>query len=244
MADKGRKPKRFYQDASVDAVDVVGGGFAVLLDGRGIKTPGRAPLSLPTRALAEAVAEEWQAQEDEIDLEAMWLTKLANTALDRVGPRRGEIEAEILNFAGTDLLCYRAEYPEALRKLQAEKWNPLLDWAATRFGARLAVTEGILPVAQDDAALAQLADAIDAVAVFPLTGLHNAVSLMGSLVLGLALLERQIDGEAGFELAHLDERWQESQWGQDSEALERLTRRRAELERTVVFLGLAAPARS
>lgn len=232
-------PKRFYKEATVAPLDR---GFTVLLDGRGVKTPARTPLVLPTEALARAVAEEWNAQGAEIDPRTMWLTKLANTALDRVAPRRDAVIDEIAAFAASDLVSYRADHPVELARRQTAHWAPLVEWAAESFGARLKVTEGIIHVAQDEEALAALREAIAAVGSFELAALHNAVTLTGSAVIGLALLRRRLDAIQAFEAAHVDEAWQAELCGEDEEEAARLATRREELADTARFLDLLSDA--
>lgn len=228
-------PKRFYKEATAAPL---GDGFTVLLDGRGVKTPARTPLAVPTRALAEAMAEEWAGQGETIDPRIMWLTKLANTALDRVAPRRDKVIDEIASFAATDLVCYRADHPVELARRQAAHWSPLVDWAADEFGAELRVTESILHVVQDEAALAALRAAIASADDFALAALHNAVTLTGSAIIGLALLKGRLTAEQAFDAAHVDEAWQTELCGEDEDEALRLAGRRAELLDTARFLAL------
>lgn len=228
-------PKRFYRAATAAPLD---GGFTVLLDGRGVKTPARAALVVPTLALAVAMAEEWARQGETIDPRTMWLTKLANTAIDRVAPRREAVIDEIAAFAGSDLVCYRADHPAELARRQAAHWAPLVAWAAEVLGAELRVTEGIVHVAQSEAGLAALRSAIAVADVFALAALHNAVTLTGSAVIGLALLRHRIDAAQAFDAAHVDEAWQAELCGEDEEEVLRLAARRAELVDTARFLDL------
>jgi chaperone required for assembly of F1-ATPase len=232
-------PKRFYKEATAAPLN---GGYTVLLDGRGVKTPARAALVVPTRALGEAMAGEWAGQGETIDPRQMWLTKLANTAIDRVAPRRDPVIDEILSFAGTDLVSYRAEHPDALVQRQTAHWQPLIDWAASAFGARLKVTTGVVPIAQDEAALAALREAVGAADAFELAALHNAVSLSGSALIGLALLHRRLDPLQAFAAAHVDEAWQAELCGEDEDEAARLELRKAELLDTARFLSLLSDA--
>jgi len=233
--EKPPLPKRFYKEAASAPADE---GFTVLLDGRRLKTPARKSLYLPTEGLATALAEEWGRQGEHIDPFAMPLTRLANTAIDRVEPQRAAVIDETVKFADTDLLCYRAEFPEALARRQHAAWQPLLDWAEAEYGARLAVTAGILPVAQPPEAFERLRVRVAELDDFALSGLQNAVSLFGSLILGLAVLRGRVDDASAFEAAHLDEAFQAEQWGEDAEAAQRLAQRRAELAETGRFLRL------
>jgi chaperone required for assembly of F1-ATPase len=172
-----------------------------------------------------AIATEWQAQTDKIDLHALPLTRLANAAIDLVAPRRAATIAAIANYAATDLLCYRADHPPALRERQHRAWQPLLDWAAERYSAPLAVTAGIVPTPQPEASLAVLADVVAAYDEMALAALNLATTACGSLVLALALAERRLDAENAFTLSQLDETYEIELWGEDAEQ----TRRRAAL---------------
>ncbi|GAA0557333.1 ATP12 family chaperone protein [Rhizomicrobium electricum] len=207
--------KRFYKEVSVSAAP-----FRILLDGRPVKTPARAPLELPTLAFAEAIAEEWREQGDEIAPDAMVLTKLANTALDRVAPMREGVIGQVMGFLN-DLLCYRAEHPAELVTMQSAEWDPLLDWAAERYGVRLRTRPGIVHFAQSDEAVAAFRRAVEAYDPFALTALATVAPILGSLVLALALAEGRLDAEAAFSLSQLDERFQVERWGRDTEAEKR-----------------------
>lgn len=227
--------KRFYESATSRAAE---DGFVIELDGRPVKTPARATLTVPTGSLGEVIAEEWNGQETYIVPESMLVTKLANTALDRVAPRKDEVVAEIAVFGETDLLCYRAESPESLVTRQAEEWDPMLEWLEHQYQARLELASGVIFREQPSADLARLRDAVASRSEFELAGLHQAVSLSGSLVLGLALIDGQIAADKAYELAHLDETWQAERWGWDEEALARLDERRKMLNTTAKYLEL------
>lgn len=227
--------KRFYANAAARGVD---GVFSIELDGRPIKTPARATLSVPTQALGNAIADEWNDQETHINPESMLVTKLANTALDRVAPRRDEIIDEIVSFGASDLLCYRAEDPESLVAKQVEEWDPLLEWLAERYRARLELAAGVIFKEQPSDALGRLRDVVARLSDFELAGLHQAVSISGSLVLGLALADGHVDADRAHDLAHLDEIWQAERWGWDEEALARLDGRREMVRATARYLGL------
>lgn len=232
-------PKRFYKEATAAPL---GGGFTVLLDGRGVKTPARVPLVVPSAALARAMAEEWNRQGELIDPRGMWLTKLANTAIDRVMSRHEAVVDEVVAFASSDLVCYRVDHPVELARRQAAHWSPLVEWVAREFGAALKVTETIVHVAQDDAALAALRAAIADADAFELAALHNAVTLTGSAVIGLALLHGRLDAGQAFDAAHVDEAWQMELCGEDEEEAARLATRRQELADTARFLDLLSDA--
>lgn len=210
------KAKRFWDTVEVRPDDH---GFRVFLDDRALNTPGKLPLTLPTRAMADAVADEWRAQEGHIQPLTMPHTRSANSAVERVTPQHAEVAAMLANYGQTDLLCYRAEGPEALIARQGDGWNPLLDWAAARYGARLRVGAGIVPVDQDPDAMARLAAAVAEVDAFPMTALHDLVTLTGSLILGLAVADRHLDVGRAWDLSRIDEDWQIEQWGPDDEAI-------------------------
>ncbi|HTT97766.1 MAG TPA: ATP12 family protein [Rhizomicrobium sp.] len=227
--------KRFYKSVSV------GDGNAVLLDGRPLKTPRGAALDLPAHTLAEAIAEEWRAQGDEIDAQSMPLTKLANTAIDGVTPRREEVVAEIAGFAKHDHLCYRTDAPAELVRRQSEAWDPLLDWAAERYGAPLIPAKGITSVAQPETSIAALRKAVEALDPFALSALHVIASICGSLVLGLAVIDKRVSAEEAFALSQIDERFQAEKWGLDSEAEARAKRLEQELATAARFMDLSRP---
>ena len=227
--------KRFYKLAAAAAVD---GGYAVQLDGKGVKTPAAKPLVVPGLALATAMAAEWTAQETEIRPSTMPLTQLASTALDRVGPERQAILAQLRDYGATDLLCYRAACPLDLVERQARQWQPWLDWARKSLGADLAVTEGIMAVEQSDAALTALSQRLDSYDLWRLTAVQSACASAGSLVLALALGEGQLTGQQIFDLSQLDETYQIEKWGEDYEAADRRARLHRDLLAADQFLIL------
>jgi chaperone required for assembly of F1-ATPase len=210
--------KRFYRDAGVTETP---DAFGVALDGKPVSTPAKRPLTVPTRALAVAIAEEWRAQGETIDPRRLPLTRLASIALDLVAPRREAVVAEVAKYARTDLVCYRAEQPPELAQRQRAAWQPLIDWATLRFDAPLAVTASILPVAQPAASLKALETAVAAYDTHRLAALHLATAASGSLVVALALVEGRIDAEAAFAAAELDESYEIERWGEDAEQAKR-----------------------
>lgn len=232
----GWRAKRFWKAASVEGG---GDGFAVQLDGRPLRTPAKAALVVPTRAMATAIAAEWDAQGDDVDPRTMPVTRSANAAIDKVRPQHAEVAALIADYGGTDLLCYRADAPPALIARQAAAWDPLLDWAAGALGARLVVTQGVIPVAQPGAALDALMDQVAALSAFELAALHDLVSITGSLVLGLAVARGRISGQEAWDIARIDETWQIEQWGADEEAAEEAALKRAALLDAERFWHLA-----
>jgi chaperone required for assembly of F1-ATPase len=229
-------PRRFYRTAAV-ARDK--DGFAVRLDGRPVRTPKKHLLVLPTGALADAVAAEWNAQGDRVDPDTMPLTKLANTALDGVVPHRAAVAADIVAYAGSDLLCYRAAAPEPLARRQHAAWDPVLAWAEADLGAHFALGEGVMPVAQSQAALARVAAAVDRFGPLQLAALHVMTTLTGSALLALAHALGRLTLEQAWAAAHVDEEWQVSQWGEDAEAAARQRRRLAEMRAASEFFRLA-----
>lgn len=227
---------RFYKQ--VEAVNS-GEGFAIHLDGKPVKTPGKTPLILPTPALANAIADEWAMQGEKIALETMPLTRLANTAIDGVAKHSADVAAAILKFAQHDLLCYRAETPAALGARQRTLWDPQLLWLAARYDAKLNVTTGIQAIAQTEAALAALARALDGYDDFSLAALHVMAGITASLVLALALAQGRIDAGTAFMLSRVDEEFQAEKWGRDAQAAARAALLRRELEEAAAFLTLA-----
>lgn len=228
--------KRFYKTV---AVAPESGGFAVQLDGRPVRTPAKRPLLLPTPALAEAVAAEWQAQPEEIRPQSMPLTQLCCTALDVTDPHAETVASEVAGYGATDLLCYRASAPAALAERQARGWQPLLDWVAATYDAPLVTTESLMAVAQPNASLAALAAAVARHEGLALTALAQLVKITGSLVLGLAVTAGRISPAEAFELAELDATYQMELWGEDAEALARRALLREELEAAGRLLALA-----
>jgi chaperone required for assembly of F1-ATPase len=209
------KAKRFWKAASVVQAR---GGFAVELDGRGVKTPAKQALLLPTLAMAEAVAVEWDAQVDIINPNTMPVTKTANAAIDKVTVQHGEVADMLAAYGDSDLLCYRADAPEELVERQNEQWNPMLDWADEVMGARLLPRTGVMHSPQDPAATAVLSQRTHALSPFELAAFHDLVSLSGSLVLGFAAALNARPADALWKISRLDELWQEEQWGEDEDA--------------------------
>lgn len=206
--------KRFYKETAVDAVD---GGHRVLLDGKPMRTPAKTELVVPTRGLAEAIAAEWDGvpESSEINAALLPLTRLAATGLDRVTTRRPQVIEDTAKYAGSDLLCYRATTPVSLVTLQHETWQPLLDWAAVKYDARLAVTVGTMFVMQPAEATQALHAAVAEHSDLALSALYNLTHLAGSVVIALALSERHITAEQAFAAAQLDELYQLERWGED-----------------------------
>ena len=209
------KPKRFWTSSAVVQTDC---GHTVELDGRRVKTPARVPLVLPTRALAEAVAAEWNVQEKEVNLTTMPFTSSANAALDKVQHRHGEVADMLADYGDSDLLCYRAPYPEALQARQAQAWDPVLDWAADALGVRLIPIAGVVHHPQNSDALAALRKQVHKLNPFQLTAFHDLVSLSGSLILGFAAARNWRKPDEIWRISRLDELWQIEQWGHDDEA--------------------------
>jgi chaperone required for assembly of F1-ATPase len=206
--------KRFYKETAVDAGD---GGFRVLLDGKPMRTPAKAVLVTPTRALAEAIATEWQEVPDkaEINVSHLRLTRLAATALDRVTVQRERVIEDTAKYAGSDMLCYRAPAPSSLVERQQETWQPLLDWAAERYGVRFVVAEGTTFVAQPPEVLARLREVVAAHGDLALAALYNLTHISGSLVIALAVAEGHLPADKAFAAAQLDELYQIERWGED-----------------------------
>jgi chaperone required for assembly of F1-ATPase len=227
--------KRFYTDVTVTEVP---GGFGVALDGKPLRTPAKRALLLPTYALAEALAAEWAAQGEEIRPDTMKLMALASTALDLVVDKRAEVAAEAAKYAGTDLLCYRAEMPESLVRRERALWQPLLDWAADRFDAPLRVTAGIVPIEQPADSLRALHAVLDGLDPLTLASVADLTGACGSLILALALWDGRLDAAGACEAAVLDESFQNERWGEDAEAMIRRHRLEADIQAGAGFLAL------
>jgi chaperone required for assembly of F1-ATPase len=227
--------KRFYKHAAV-AGDTA--PFGVTLDARPLRTPARAPLALPTRALADAIAGEWQAQGDEIAPRSMVLTGLANAAIDRVAPDPAGFAAGLARFAENELLAYRADGPPPLVARQAAEWDPWLAWARRRYDVDFTLVTGIIHAPQPAATLVRIAAALAALDAFRLAALHPVVTICGSAVLGLAIAEAAIDADTAWTVSHLDELWQAEQWGKDPLAEAGHRERQGELAAAVRMLGL------
>lgn len=230
-------PKRFYSDAGFAEE---AGRYRLTLDGRPANTPARNPLALPNAALAEAIAAEWQDQVEVIDPARMPLTRLANTAIDGVAPRRDAVIADLSAYAGTDLLAYRAGDPERLVAAQSAAWDPVLDWARETLGTRFLLAEGVMHVTQTEETVAALRSAIAATdGPFRLAALHTMTTLTGSLVLALAVLHGRLTPQEAWDAAHVDEIYQASVWGSDAEAEARHALRRSEFEAAAHLVALS-----
>ena len=227
--------KRFWTTAEVAAV---GDEWGVELDRKVLPTPSRSPLLVPTQALAMAIAREWDEVEDKVDPHAMPLTGLANAAIERVAPDRATFAAGLAKYAEADLACYRAEGPGPLVERQAESWDPLLGWARRRYDVDFAVTAGIVHVEQPRATIERLSHAVAALDPFRLAGLSPLVTIGGSLVAALVVLEGAMPAEQAWEAVSLDERWQLDNWGSDAEAEIALANRRGDFIAAARFLDL------
>jgi chaperone required for assembly of F1-ATPase len=227
--------KRLYRKAEPVPAAV---GHGITLDGKLVKTPRKSDLIVPSEALAAAVAEEWGTQHREVLPTTMPLTRLSSTAIDRVAPHRDAIVQQIANYAGTDLVCYRATHPPALAARQQAVWQPLVDWAALRYDAPLVVTTGVIPKSQSEVSLRAFAAAVAEHDDFALTALHVATTACGSLVIGLALLEGQLDAQEAFVASQLDESFQIEAWGEDTEQADRRRALAADIESAARFLAL------
>lgn len=234
-------PKRFYKDATV-APDAAG-GFTVLLDGRAAKTPGKRKLIVPNQALASAMADEWAAQGERIDPARMEITRLVNTAIDGVAGKEAEVADDIVAFASSDLVCYRAEAPEGLIAEQAKAWDPLVAWVRERFDVRLKLAAGIVHVAQDADAIERVRAHVRSHDALRLAALHVMTTLTGSAIIALAHADGRIDVATAWKAAHVDEDWQIRFWGEDAEARSRREQRWRTMQAASRLLELVdAPA--
>jgi chaperone required for assembly of F1-ATPase len=227
--------KRFFRTA---AAVPVGAGYGVALDGRPVKTPGRADLAVPPARLAEAIADEWNAQGERIDPRTMALTGLANAAIDRVAPDPAGFARGLAVYGENDLVCYRAEGPATLVARQSELWDPLLAWAQQRYEIVIELAEGVVHMPQPPETIARLSAAVADRDPFALAGLSPLVTISGSLLIALALAEGAIGVDKAWAAATLDERWQAEHWGEDAEAAAALVNRRRDFEAAARFLSL------
>lgn len=233
---KKKLPKRFYKLAAVQPGD--NGEFVIALDGKPVRTPSRQPLQVPHRDLADALAAEWESQQEQIDPATMPLTRLVNTALDGVAAAQEEVFEDILRYAGSDFLCYRAAAPEALVARESELWDPYLDWAAN-MGARMVLSEGIVHVEQPPEAIRAIAVLLRRYATpLQLTALHTITSITGSLILALALAEGQGEASEIWKAAHVDEDYNIENWGEDHEAAARRAKRLIDFEAANLILSV------
>lgn len=222
--------KRFWTEVALDADRVV------TLDGRPVRTPGRVPLALPSEALAQLVAAEWRGVPEMVEPRTMPLTGLANAAIDRIAPAPAPFAASLAAYGESDLLYYRAGSPDDLVARQLAAWDPWLDWARARYDVHFDVTTGIVHRAQPPATLARLSDAVGALDAFQLAGLSPVVTITGSLILALALIERAGAPDILWTAAHIDEDWQAELWGVDELATQARANKRAEYDAAVRFL--------
>jgi chaperone required for assembly of F1-ATPase len=227
--------KRFWKDVSVTCDD---GGWGVSLDGRPVKTPAHAMLAVPSERLANAIAEEWRSVSETVDPRAMPLTGLANAAIDRIATDRATFAAGLAKYAEADLACYRAEGPRGLVERQDESWDKLLGWARRRYDVDFTVTNGLMHVAQPAATVDRLVHAVAALEPYQLAGLSPLVTIGGSLVAALAVLEKAVRVEDAWDAVSIEERWQLEQWGADADAQTALENRQRDFFAAARFLDL------
>lgn len=231
-------PKRFYKEA---AVVQVAEGFAVHLDGKPVRTPGKAVLALPTRAAAQLVADEFLAQGETIDPVSMPVLRLANTTIDGVAHDVQAVLEDVMRFSSSDLLCYRADTPEALVARQADAWDPVLDWIRSALGARFYLAEGVIHVEQPRESVSAVGLWLHQRAEpFRMSAIHLMTSLTGSALLALAVEARAIDADTAWSAAHVDEDWTTEHWGEDAEATVRRTARRRDFDAAVALVDALA----
>ncbi|MGB3721853.1 MAG: ATP12 family protein [Pacificimonas sp.] len=227
--------KRFYRAAKRVETNE---GWRIELDGRGLNTPKRRSLVLPTETMADAIREEWEAQGDIIDPVSMPVTGLANAAIDHVAPDRAAFQKRIAAYGESDLLCYRADAPAPLVERQCAAWDPLLSWAAKRYDIGFTLAEGITHRPQAEMTLQRLSAALDAYDDFALAAAQPLTTISGSLVITLALIEGEIDADTAWISGELDELYQAETWGEDAEATAIREHRRAAFDAAARFLTL------
>ncbi len=236
VKDKPSLPKRFY--SQVTTKDEGRGRVSLLLDGKPVRTPGKAPLVLPNVALAEAVAEEWRGQGARIDPATMPLTKLANSVIDGVKGREAAVIDDILKYAGSDLLCYRADGPRGLAALQTKHWDPVVAWAERDLGVPMRLAQGVTHVRQPQASLEAIGERLAGFDAWSLAALHVMTGLSGSALLALAVALGRLTADDAWAAAHVDEDWQISQWGEDEEATQRRKNRHRDFAASARMLEL------
>jgi chaperone required for assembly of F1-ATPase len=236
LVSRPELPKRFYTSVAVGAGD---GGFSVLLDGRPARTPNKSALVVPSRVLAERLAAEWAAQRETIDPATMPMTRLVNAAIEGVATQAEAVRAEIVKYAASDLLCYRAGEPEGLVVRQATAWDPVLVWAHDDLGARFVLSEGVMFVEQPPLTLAAIGRAIAALDVLTLAATQAMTTLTGSALLALAVMRGRLSAEEAWAAAHVDEDWNVAQWGADEEAAARRARRWTEMQAAAALVRLS-----
>lgn len=233
MTDAPALPRRFYASASVTEE----GGFGVLLDARRLRTPAGAPLQLPSRALAEAMAREWNAQEEFIAPTTMPVTQLAFAAIDWTARGRAERIEHVAAYGATDLCCHRAETPSELVQRQHAAWDPIVSWGEAALGVRLPVVNGVIAAPVEAQSIETLRAHAAALDDFALTALSQATALTGSVLIAFAILHGRLDSERAFAAAALDNLWSIERWGEDEEACARLDQLRREIEAVGVFVA-------
>ena len=231
--------RKFWKDVTVISH---GDGYRLLLDGRELKTPTKTELQIPTDALAQAMAAEWEAQDEKIVPDTMPLTRAANSAVVKVAPQFDAVAGMLVEYGGSDLICYRAESPTELIKRQAAAWDPWIEWSATSLGAPLIAVMGVIHHTQPEASLASFKQNVAAFSAFELAGLHDLITLSGSLVLGLAVAKQAVAVEEAWELSRIDETWQIEQWGEDDLATEASDRKREDFIQAARLLELLREA--
>lgn len=208
--------KRFWKMADVAEAD---GGYTVELDSRSVRTPAKAPLVVPTKAMAAAIAAEWDAQDEKIHPETMPFTRSANAAIDKVRVQHSEVADLLAAYGDSDLICYRASHPQELVERQNAAWDPLVDWSATQLKAPLQVYVGLMHASQPEGSIAKLTQMVHALDPFQLTAFHDLVSLSGSLIVGFGAIHGYASPETLWDVSRIDENWQIDQWGEDEEAM-------------------------
>lgn len=227
--------KRFWKEASVVEA---GTGYTVLLDGRKLRTPVKSELIVPTRLMAEAIAEEWQAQDEKINPLTMPVTRSANAAIDKVAPMHAEVSELVAAYGDTDLLCYRADSPDELVQRQNAAWDPLLEWAATELSATLKTGIGIAHVKQEASVLVSLAKRVAQLDAFQLAAFHDLVGMSGSLIIGFAVTHKLLPVPELWHHSRIDEDWQIEQWGEDEEVNSTIEGKKAGFEHAARFYFL------
>lgn len=233
--NKVELPRRFYKEVGVGSAP---GGFAVTLDGKTPRTPGQTPVIVPQQPLAGAMAAEWAAQAEFIDPKVMPVVRLVNSAIEAGVDRIEALRAEVVKYAGNDLLLYRADTPRELVAEQERAWDAALVKLARHFDIGFQPTIGILHRPQPAATLEPLAASLETANLIEVTALNSLTGLTGSGLLAIALREKLLTPAEVWAAAHVDEDYNIRLWGEVAEATERREKRRLDFNAAVRVLEM------
>lgn len=228
--------KKFYKAAEAGTAP---GGYVVRLDGKPFRTPLKNLVLLESKPLAEAVAEEWARQGDNVQPLSMPMTLLANTMTDKTkGEGRQEVSDRLLEYGSSDLVCYFATHPAELVKRHQEHWQPLVLWMEEAYGITFKIVSGIQYHHQPQESLDKLETLLESLSPADFTVVQAAAATAGSLVIALALLQGRLLPENAYQASCVDEIYQLEMWGEDAEAQKRLEMIHSELKEITRFRDL------